>query len=64
MPELPDITIYLEAIQARALGRELVAFKVRSPFLLRTFKPGPEVFTEQEREYTPSRETVGSRIRW
>jgi formamidopyrimidine-DNA glycosylase len=39
MPELPDITIYVEALQRRVLGQTLSAVRVRSPFLLRTFDP-------------------------
>ncbi|MBL9134856.1 MAG: hypothetical protein JNK85_03265 [Verrucomicrobiales bacterium] len=42
MPELPDITVYLEAIESRTAGQRLVSLRVRSPFLLRTFKPTPE----------------------
>jgi formamidopyrimidine-DNA glycosylase len=39
MPELPDITLYLEALQQRALGRRLERSKVNSPFLLRSVEP-------------------------
>lgn len=39
MPELPDITIYLEALEARLLGQELQKVRISSPFLLRTFEP-------------------------
>jgi formamidopyrimidine-DNA glycosylase len=39
LPELPDITIYLEALEARALGRSLVRVDVLNPFLLRTAVP-------------------------
>ena len=39
MPELPDITIYVEAIERRVLGESLDDVKIRSPFLLRTFDP-------------------------
>jgi formamidopyrimidine-DNA glycosylase len=39
VPELPDITIYLEALQKRVLGRPLVQARIRSPFLLRTASP-------------------------
>jgi len=39
MPELPDITIYVEALEKRILGKHLRAIKVRSPFLLRTVLP-------------------------
>src|SRR3954467_11388762 len=39
MPELPDITIYLEALEKRIIGRKLLAIRVANPFLLRTATP-------------------------
>ncbi len=39
MPELPDVTVYVEAIQARVVGHKLLRAVVRSPFLLRTADP-------------------------
>src|SRR5256885_230574 len=39
MPELPDITIYLEALQARIVGQRLNRIRINSPFLVRTFEP-------------------------
>ena len=39
MPELPDITIYLEALEARIVGRQLEKVRINSPFLVRTFEP-------------------------
>ena len=39
MPELPDITIYLEALEQRVLGRSLKQVRMASPFLLRTAVP-------------------------
>ena len=39
MPELPDITIYLEALQPRIVRQPLQRIRVNSPFLLRTFEP-------------------------
>lgn len=36
MPELPDITVYLEALEKRILGRKLENVQIGSPFLLRT----------------------------
>jgi formamidopyrimidine-DNA glycosylase len=39
MPELPDITIYIEALERRILGETLGNVRIRSPFLLRTFEP-------------------------
>ncbi|MGB2591054.1 MAG: DNA-formamidopyrimidine glycosylase family protein [Candidatus Acidiferrum sp.] len=39
MPELPDITVYIEALTARILGQTLEASRIVSPFLLRTANP-------------------------
>jgi formamidopyrimidine-DNA glycosylase len=39
MPELPDITIYLEAIDARLRGQRLRSVELRSPFVLRSALP-------------------------
>ena len=39
MPELPDLTIYLEHLDARVSGRVLERAHVLSPFLLRTAVP-------------------------
>lgn len=36
MPELPDITIYLEALERRVIGQPLQRVRLASPFLLRT----------------------------
>jgi formamidopyrimidine-DNA glycosylase len=39
MPELPDITAYLSALQGRIVGRPLLRVRLNSPFLLRTAEP-------------------------
>ena len=39
MPELPDITVYIEALEARVLGRRLERIRLRSPFLVRSVDP-------------------------
>ena len=39
MPELPDITVYLEALEQRTFGRALEAVTLKSPFILRTVEP-------------------------
>ena len=39
MPELPDLTVYREALAARILGRTLLHVRVRNPFVLRTAVP-------------------------
>ena len=39
MPELPDITIYVECLAARIVGHELAGVRLVSPFVLRTAEP-------------------------
>lgn len=39
MPELPDVAVYLEALEARILGKTLEKIRIAKPFLLRTAVP-------------------------
>ena len=39
MPELPDVVVYIEALEQRVLGRVLERAEVRGPLLLRTAEP-------------------------
>src|SRR3989442_3098269 len=39
MPELPDITVYIEALEQRLRGARLQSTHIAHPFLLRTFDP-------------------------
>lgn len=39
MPELPDVDVYVEHIEARTRGRELLRVRVASPFVVRTAVP-------------------------
>jgi formamidopyrimidine-DNA glycosylase len=39
MPELPDITVYIDALRQRVLGARLQSTRITHPFLLRTFDP-------------------------
>src|ERR1700720_1753140 len=39
MPELPDIVVYLEALEKRILGHRLQRIQIASPFLVRTVAP-------------------------
>jgi formamidopyrimidine-DNA glycosylase len=39
MPELPDVTVYIEALRKRIIGFKLKAVSARSPFLLRSATP-------------------------
>jgi formamidopyrimidine-DNA glycosylase len=42
MPELPDITIYVEALDRRVVRQPIVALDLHTPFLLRTVDPALE----------------------
>jgi formamidopyrimidine-DNA glycosylase len=39
VPELPDIVVYIEALEKRILGQRLERVRIASPFLLRTAVP-------------------------
>lgn len=39
MPELPDITVYVEALERRIVGQVLRDVRLQTPFLLRTVDP-------------------------
>ena len=39
MPELPDVVVYLEALEKRILGRTLLRVALPSPFVLRSVDP-------------------------
>jgi formamidopyrimidine-DNA glycosylase len=39
VPELPDITVYIEALEERVRGARLESVRISHPFLLRTFEP-------------------------
>lgn len=39
MPELPDVVVYLEALERRILGRPLLGIRLASPFVLRSVEP-------------------------
>ena len=41
MPELPDITVYVEALERRILDRKIDEVRLASPFLLRTVGASP-----------------------
>jgi formamidopyrimidine-DNA glycosylase len=59
MPELPDIVVYLEALEARILGQKLERVRLASPFLLRTVTPP---IHDLEGETIRSLRRVGKRI--
>jgi formamidopyrimidine-DNA glycosylase len=39
MPELPDITVYIEALEARILGKAMTGVRIVNPFVLRSVEP-------------------------
>ncbi|HEX2021416.1 MAG TPA: DNA-formamidopyrimidine glycosylase family protein [Candidatus Thermoplasmatota archaeon] len=39
MPELPDVTVYVEALRERVLNRRVERVRVVSPFVVRTYDP-------------------------
>jgi formamidopyrimidine-DNA glycosylase len=41
MPELPDVEVYIEALEKRILGRTLTGIRIANPFVLRTVDPRP-----------------------
>ncbi len=42
MPELPDVVVYLEALEQRIVGRRLERLRILSPFVLRSVDPAPD----------------------
>jgi formamidopyrimidine-DNA glycosylase len=59
VPELPDIVVYIEALEKRILGQILEGIRVVSPFLLRTADP-PLASAQGQRVHELRR--VGKRI--
>ena len=59
MPELPDITVYLEALEQRILKARLESIRLNSPFLLRTVAPPPNALFGRE---VLALQRVGKRI--
>jgi formamidopyrimidine-DNA glycosylase len=39
VPELPDVTVYIDTLRPRILGQEIIAARVLNPFVLRTVTP-------------------------
>ncbi|HEX6371617.1 MAG TPA: DNA-formamidopyrimidine glycosylase family protein, partial [Longimicrobium sp.] len=44
MPELPDVEVYLEALERRIVGQVLAGIRLANPFVLRTVQPRPAEF--------------------
>ncbi|MBI2466615.1 MAG: formamidopyrimidine-DNA glycosylase, partial [Candidatus Rokubacteria bacterium] len=43
MPELPDVVVYIEALERRILGQALERVRLASPFVLRSVDPPLDV---------------------
>lgn len=61
MPELPEVTAYVEALERYLLGQPLECVRVQSPSLLKSFKP-PLSAAEARRLVAVGR--IGKRITW
>jgi formamidopyrimidine-DNA glycosylase len=59
MPELPDIRLYLAALQQRLLGTPLERIRILSPFVLRTLDPPA---SELEGRLVSGIERIGKRL--
>ena len=59
MPELPDITVYVESLSRRLMGERLEAVRLASPFLLRTVEPP---LSEAEGKPVHDLRRIGKRI--
>ncbi len=59
MPELPDITVYIEALEARVLGHTLERALIAGPSLLRTADPP---ISDIEGHHVTALRRVGKRI--
>ena len=59
MPELPDITVYVEALARRVVGDALTSVRVTNPFVLRTVNPPLDALVGRRVE---SVERLGKRV--
>jgi formamidopyrimidine-DNA glycosylase len=59
MPELPDVTIYLEALAERVLQQPIQKVRIASPFVLRSFDPP---INEAEEKKVLALRRLGKRI--
>ena len=59
MPELPDIVVYIERLEARVVGTQLERIRLASPWVLRTFDPP---ITDAENRQVLGIRRIGKRI--
>lgn len=60
MPELPDVSLYCNALSRELVGRRIEGVVVKSPFLIRSFEPPIEDIVAREVEAV---DHIGKRIR-
>ncbi len=61
LPELPDIVVYLEALEERILGRPIDKVRLASPFLVRSYDPPLRAI---EGKTVRGLRRIGKRIVW
>ena len=61
MPELPDLTIYIESLQSRIVGHPLEKIRIASPFLLRSVDPP---ITDAENKKVLDLRRIGKQVVW
>ncbi|HUE84479.1 MAG TPA: DNA-formamidopyrimidine glycosylase family protein [Vicinamibacterales bacterium] len=61
MPELPDIELYLHALEPRIVGQRLAAVRLASPFLLRSIDPPVDALVGRR---VVALRRLGKRIVW
>lgn len=61
MPELPDVTVYCEALDRYYTGKTLKRLELKSPFLVRSFEPD---LSEAQGRRVEGFQRLGKRIVW
>ena len=61
MPELPDLTVYIDCLRPRIVGKKLRQVRLQSPFLLRSVQPPLSAVSDRE---VLEIERLGKRIVW
>jgi formamidopyrimidine-DNA glycosylase len=59
VPELPDVTVYVERLAALTVGKPIEGIRIASPFVLRTVSPSPRELVGAKVEHI---ERLGKRI--
>lgn len=61
MPELPDVELYVHALRARIVGRQLEQVRIGNPFVVRTYEPPIDAL---EGRHVEAVDRLGKRIVW